>query len=103
MMQTSLIPFRLSHFNKSSSTGRDPIGISGFGKIDVCGRKRNPFPPHWITAFICSSRVSLTPAVTTNARRVRCLPFQNGTRRVRQKAEFARKPILASLSLMHGD
>jgi hypothetical protein len=51
-MQTSLIPFRLSHLSKSSSTGRDPIGISGFGKMDVCGRKRVPFPPHWITAFI---------------------------------------------------
>jgi hypothetical protein len=36
----------------SSRTGRDPIGMSGFGKMDVCGSKRVPFPPHWITAFI---------------------------------------------------
>jgi hypothetical protein len=51
-MKTSLIPFRLSHLSKSSSTGRDPIGMSGFGKMDVYGRNRVPVPPHWITAFI---------------------------------------------------
>ncbi|MGM4920664.1 hypothetical protein [Tardiphaga sp. 813_E8_N1_3] len=57
-MKTSLIPFRRSHLSKSSSTGRDPIGMSGFGKMDVCGRKRIPFPPHWMTAFMLSSCVA---------------------------------------------
>jgi len=32
---------------KSSSTGRDTIGQSGFGKMDVCGRKRH-LPLHRI-------------------------------------------------------
>jgi hypothetical protein len=59
-MYTSWIPFLRSHFNSSSSTGFDPTGISGFGSMVVYGRKRIPFPPDWITAFILSLRDPIT-------------------------------------------